>query len=60
MMTTVVNSLLGREEEARAEAAEMLRINPKFSVEKWAKRLTYKNQADADRFISALRKAGLK
>ena len=41
---TVVYSFSGRDEEARAEAAEVLRINPKFSVEKFAKRLTYRNQ----------------
>jgi adenylate cyclase len=60
LILTVIYNSLGRDEEARTEAAEVLRINPKFSVEKWAKRLTYKNQADNDRFISALRKAGLK
>ena len=30
-------SLMGREKEARAEAAEVLRINPKFSVDYYAK-----------------------
>ena len=29
--------MMGREEEARAEAAEVLRINPKFSVDYFAK-----------------------
>jgi adenylate cyclase len=58
--TTVAYSLCGREEEARATAAGVLRINPKFSCDYFAKRLTYKNQADKDRFIEALRKAGLK
>jgi tetratricopeptide (TPR) repeat protein len=51
---------LGREEEARAEAAEVLRINPKFSLERTAKRSVYKNKAALDRYIDALRKAGLK
>jgi len=60
MTTTVAYSLCGREEEARATAAGVLRINPKFSCDYVAKRLTYKNQADKDRFIEALRKAGLK
>lgn len=53
-------SKLGREEEARAAAAEVLRINPTFSLEEWAKTHMYKNQADFDRFVEALRKAGLK
>ena len=58
--TTVAYSLCGREEEARETAAGVIRINPKFSCDYFAKRLTYKNQADKDRFIEALRKAGLK
>jgi len=52
-------SLLGREEEARAAAAEVLRIEPKFSVE-YLKTLPFKNKADTERLIDALRKAGLK
>jgi adenylate cyclase len=53
-------SLLGRDEEARAEAEEILRINPKFSLEYYAKTLPFRNQAVIDRYIEALRKAGLK
>jgi adenylate cyclase len=53
-------SLQGREEQARVEAAEVLRINPKFSVEYWEKTMPYKNEADKELTIGALRKAGLK
>jgi len=53
-------SLMGREKEAQDEAAEVLRIDPKFSLEHHAKSLLFKNQADLDRHIDALRKAGLK
>jgi adenylate cyclase len=53
-------SLLGRDEEARNEAEEVLRLNPKFSLERLAKTLPFKNQAQLDRYIDALRKAGLK
>jgi adenylate cyclase len=53
-------SRAGRDEEARIEAAEVLRINPKFSLEKFAKSVTYKKQEDVERTVSALRKAGLK
>ena len=49
----------GREEEARAEAAEVLRINPKFSVKKYEKRAAFKKKEDNERYIAALRKAGL-
>ncbi len=51
----------GHDKEARIEAAEVMRINPKFSLEKLAKGSTYKNQEDHERtFIAPLRKAGLK
>jgi adenylate cyclase len=53
-------ALHGREEEARIEAAEVLRINPKFLIDSWAKTMPYKNQADKELTIGALRKAGLK
>ena len=53
-------ALHGREEEARIEAAEVLRINPKFSIDYWAKTMPYKNEADRELTIGALRKAGLK
>jgi adenylate cyclase len=51
----------GHDKEARIEAAEVLRINPKYSLEKHAKSMTFKNQEDRERaFIAPLRKAGLK
>jgi adenylate cyclase len=54
------NAVLGREEEARAAAAEVLRINPKTSLKYWEKALPFKKQADKVLFFDALRKAGLK
>jgi len=59
-MMTVVYSLSGHDEKARAEANEVLRIQPKFSLEKSKKNITYKREVDRERFLSALRKAGLK
>jgi tetratricopeptide (TPR) repeat protein len=59
IMMTAVYSWSGRDEEAQSEAAEVLRIQPKFTVKKWEQKLKYKNQEDVDRAISALRKAGL-
>jgi adenylate cyclase len=56
----IAYSSLGREGEARAEAAELLRIHPKFSLEYASKTWPYKNQADRDLVINALRKVGLK
>jgi len=52
--------MMGREQEARAKATEVLRLNPKFSVDSYAKRLTLKDQSTLDNFMNALRKAGLK
>jgi adenylate cyclase len=52
-------SSLGRDAEATAAAKEVLRINPKFSVESYAKTLPYKNKADIGREVAALLKAGL-
>jgi adenylate cyclase len=49
----------GREEEAQGQIGEVLRINPKYSLEYQAKMLPFKNKRDLDRVIGALRKAGL-
>jgi adenylate cyclase len=53
-------SMMGHEKEARAEATEVLRINPKFSLDSLAKILPYKDQSVSDNYINACRKAGLK
>jgi TolB-like protein/Tfp pilus assembly protein PilF len=56
---TVAYSMSGRDESALTAAEKVLKINPKFYTHQFAKSLTYKNEADRDRFIDALRKAGL-
>jgi adenylate cyclase len=56
----VTYSMTGREKEARAEAAEVLRINPKFTSDHYVKNLPYKDQSVIDNLIDACRKAGLK
>jgi tetratricopeptide (TPR) repeat protein len=55
-----IYSRLGQEEEARAEAAEVLRISPYFSLEGFGQRLSFRDPAAVEREIAALRKAGLK
>jgi tetratricopeptide (TPR) repeat protein len=50
----------GREEEARAAAAEVLRISPKFSLEVMRQTWPYKDSTVAERQVAALRKAGLR
>ena len=56
----VVYAELDQEKEAQAQAAEVLRISPGFSVDAMRERMPHKNPADVDRHISGLRKAGLK
>jgi len=53
-------SMMGRDADAQAQAKEVLRINPNFSMESFSKRAAYKNMDDWNRYMDALRKAGLK
>lgn len=57
---TTAYGMAGHEKEARAIAAEVFKINPKFSLEQFVKILPYKDPATKDRYIDSLRKAGLK
>jgi len=51
---------LGRIEWAKAEVAEVLRIEPGWTIEGTSKRLsTFKRSEDAEHFFDGLRKAGL-
>ena len=56
---TLCYAELGREEDAEAQAAEVLRINPGFSLTRYESSLTYRNAEYASRTLAALRKAGL-
>src|SRR5215470_8574693 len=49
----------GQLEEARAEAADVLRINPDFTIESWKRLAVYKDPKDVEHHIDGLRKAGL-
>jgi len=53
-------SELGQTAEARKEATEVLRLNPKFSLAVHKQRMPIKDPAVLERHIAALRKAGLK
>ena len=53
-------SLLGLDNEARAEAEEVMRLNPKFSLDFWAKTSVFKDRTEIEKFNAALRKTGLK
>ena len=50
---------LGRTEDARAVWAELLQVNPGFSLAQRARVLPYKNPGDFDRIVAGLAKAGL-
>jgi adenylate cyclase len=58
-MLAGVYSMMGRDKEARVEATEVLRINPKFSLEWYARTSAYKDRAVTDKIINDMRKAGL-
>jgi len=50
---------LGRVENARAEAAEVLRVNPKYTIGTQKQVSILKRAEDSDHLIDGLRKAGL-
>jgi adenylate cyclase len=56
----VAYSSSDRMDEARAAAFDVLKFVPNFSMESFAKSLPYKNEADMEFIVDALRKAGLK
>jgi adenylate cyclase len=49
----------GEEEEALCAAAEVLRLEPQFTVTKWITMHRFANQVEADRITVDLQKAGL-
>ena len=51
---------LGQAAEARAEAAEVLRLNPKFSLAVHRQRMPIKDPVVLEQHLAALRKAGVK
>jgi adenylate cyclase len=59
LLLAAVYNELGKESEARAEAAEVLRLNPNFSLEVHRQREPIRDPAVLERHLAALRKAGL-
>jgi adenylate cyclase len=59
MMLAVTFVELGRLPEAQAEAATILRVNPRFSLAVVEARMPYKDPSQLERVISHLRQAGL-
>jgi adenylate cyclase len=60
LFLTASYSELGREAETRSEAAEILRLNPTYSLVVWRQITPFKDPAVLERVLAALRKAGLK
>ncbi len=50
---------MGRIEDAEWEAAELLTLEPDFTLARARETVTFKNPADLERYIEGLRKAGL-
>jgi tetratricopeptide (TPR) repeat protein len=58
---TITYSMMGKDTEARAEVAQILRLNPRYSLENFVQRIwPYKEPAWLERDLAALHKAGLK
>jgi TolB-like protein/class 3 adenylate cyclase len=53
-------SEIGRQEEARVEVSEFVRLRPQISAEDLRQGSLYKDQAVSERLFDSLRKAGLK
>ena len=53
-------SALGREEEARAVAQDLLRIDPKFSAQRLARTMPFKDPSLSAQSLELMHKAGLK
>ncbi len=50
---------LGENEKAQRHAQEILAINPDFSLARFKAKIPYRKEADRDRFLDGLAKAGL-
>jgi adenylate cyclase len=60
MWLAVFDVELRRNDEARAEAAEVLRLSPNYSLATWKQVYAEKDPALQERWLADLRKAGLK
>jgi adenylate cyclase len=60
LILAAVYGELGKAAEAQEQVTEILRLNPKFSLEVHRQRMPIKDPAVLERHIAALRKAGLK
>jgi len=54
-----IHAVLGNDKEARGAAAEVLRLDPSFTIEREFRTIGWKDREGMERFKDALRKAGL-
>ena len=59
LLLAAVYSEMGRQEDAKIQVAEILRINPEFTLEHFPQAVLIRNQDEKKRHMDALRKAGL-
>ena len=55
----VTYAAMGRWDEARAAALNLVRIHPDFSVQQWGRSMPFKDRAVIERDVELMRKAGL-
>jgi adenylate cyclase len=60
MFLAIVDIELGHDDDARADAAEVLRLSPHYSLATWQQAYPLKDPAVQERWLADLRKAGLK
>ena len=60
MLKSIADVEMGRNDDARAEAAEVLRLSPHYSLATWQQAYPLKDSAMQERWRADLRKAGLK
>jgi adenylate cyclase len=57
--SAVAYACLGRNQEARAQSAEILRLQLDFSIRRFSEGEPWKDPADLEHVVDGLRKAGL-
>jgi adenylate cyclase len=60
MFLAILDIGLGRNDDARADAAEVLRLSPQYSLATWQQTYLFKDPTLRERWLADLRKAGLK
>jgi hypothetical protein len=59
VVLAVCYAALGRDAEAQAAAAEILRIKPRFTLKAYSSYVPYADDGDQQRRVDLLRKAGV-